>query len=92
MHGRFHPCVTDSLLLLSISRQYDLERVPMEITGHKTRAILDRYNISSKDDVRDPMRKTQECLRAVSHKRKPEEVAKERRASTMMDVRKVFGP
>jgi len=40
------------------------ERVAMEIAGHKTRAIFDRYHIVAESDLREAARKLSEAFSA----------------------------
>ena len=36
----------------------------MEISGHRTRLIFDRYNITSEDDLREAMQRTSDYMSA----------------------------
>jgi integrase len=51
------------------------ERVAMTISGHKTRAVFDRYNIVSESDLKDAARRLGEYM---AHKGTPEAVSAER--------------
>lgn len=71
----------------NLTRSGASDLVAMRITGHKTRSVFDRYNITAEDDLRSAMRGLSEYLDGQSDRPKVATIGKNPRNNAAAESR-----